>query len=496
MPITRTAQLHVALCALNGVIMGLAWPPSPWCVMAPVLMVPFLLFWFPQRHRWLGTGMAYVFFLSFTLTTMRWMFQLQAGFAGMLLVVLAMLLIPVVQTLPYLVFRLSGTRLGSGYWLLLIPVLNALLEMVHYHGDLAFTWLHIGLSTSSAQLMTSGFSSWGFGGMSLLVYAANILAALAIVGWRNRARPWARTIAFALVVALLFVPLAPPAKPLSTHSMKVALAAPDYDPNKYSEDELYRHSRIIGEALHKASGRGVELVVFPEGFLRNFDAHPVLLDDWDSNPAIREIRHWCRSLRINLVTGAIAIKSYKTGEAASATARKAKNGTLYDVQNIVMLIDSAGEVQYRAKSRLVPFMERVPFTGAWSGLESWKLSINKAKGSYKEGEGLSYFDLQGLRILPLICYESLFDPEVSRAVKQDVDLIIEVSNEAWPAGRLMTEQHAAYAGAAAHAYTRPYLRSAVGGGTECFLCDERKTYVDLSQGRLLIADVPIIGVFQ
>lgn len=493
---TRSGQIKFALCALSGVVMALAWPPSPWCILAPILMVPFLVFWFPHRHRWVGVGMTYVFFLSFTLITMRWMFQLQGGTAGLALVVAAMLLIPVVQGVPYVIFRLAGKWLRNSYWLLLIPLVNLSIEMAQYRWDLAFTWLHMGLSTSSAWPETAGFSTWGFGGMSLLVYTANVLAAIAIIHRKYPVKRWTATGAFILVVTLLFVPPGPSAGPVHNGTLKVAIAEPRYDPNEYRDDELYRHSRIIDEALREASARGVGLVVFPEGYLRNFGSHPVLLGDWDSNPAMREIRQRCKALRINLITGAIGIKTYGAGESVSVSARPAKKGGWYDMQNVVILIDSAGEVQYRAKSRLVPFMERVPFLEAWEGAERWKLSINKAKGSYLGGNGLSHFDLGGINILPLVCYESLFDSEVSVAVEQETDLIIEVSNEAWPGSRLMTEQHAAYARAASLAYAKPYLRSAVGGGTACFRCGDKEGYVELPGGPLLITEIPIIGVFR
>jgi len=483
---STTVRTQLLLCALSGAVFGLAWPPSPWSVFAPVLMVPFLFYWFPQRNQWTGIAKAYMFFLLFTLVSMRWMFGLQVGVAGKALVVLALLLIPAFQSLPYIAFLCLGRWLKAGYWILVIPVLNTALEMAQYHWDLGFTWLHLGLSVSGTQAYAAGLELLGIDGVSWLVYTSNILILLILAGWKQERKPWIAFGALMLALILLFVPFR--SRTRGSHSMKVALAEPYYDPVTYKVDELYRHSRHVLEALQMASVRGAQLVVFPEGYLRNFESHPVLLNDWDRNPAMREIREQCRKLRVNLITGAIGIRTYEPGEAANVSARMQKDGRYYDMQNVVILVDTSGNVQYRAKSRLVPFMERVPFLEAFAGLERWRLSLNNAKGSYRPGESLSHFKLGNLRILPLICYESLFNKEVAAAA-DSADLVIEVSNEAWTSDSLMTGEHVAYGRATALANGHPYLRSAVAGGTVCYGCERDFLELEMPHCRIIMVQV-------
>src|SRR5690606_9940853 len=162
-------------------------------------------------------------------------------------------------------------------------------------------------------------------------------------------------------------------------------------------------------------------------------------------------------------------------------------GKYYDQLNVALCIDSNQRIQHRAKSRLVPFMERVPFLDMWSNLENLHLTLNKSRGSYGRGDRLEPFYLREIDILPLICYESLFQPDLN-GFAANADVMVEISNEAWAEGEYMSLQHAAYGRANAAIYGTPYLRASVGAGSQILKVPET-VRVKTSFGSLLIASI-------
>ena len=67
--------------------------------------------------------------------------------------------------------------------------------------------------------------------------------------------------------------------------------------------------------------------------------------------------------------------------------------------------------------------------------------ITEGYGSFSRGVNNNIFTLEGLRILPLICYEIIF-PELSQNQK---NLIVNISEDAWFGNTIGPEQHFAKA---------------------------------------------------
>jgi apolipoprotein N-acyltransferase len=89
----------------------------------------------------------------------------------------------------------------------------------------------------------------------------------------------------------------------------------------------------------------------------------------------------------------------------------------------------------------VPFGEFLPFENILSNLGIKK--ITEGYGSFSNGENSNIFLLNGMKLLPLICYEIIF-PELSHNPNQK-NLIVNISEDAWFGDTIGPNQHLAKA---------------------------------------------------
>ncbi len=89
-------------------------------------------------------------------------------------------------------------------------------------------------------------------------------------------------------------------------------------------------------------------------------------------------------------------------------------------------INKLGEVEFEYfKSHLVPFGEYMPLEGIIPFDK-----ISPGKGGYSKGKGNQIYEIRGIKIKPLICYEAIFSIEnVTKNTKAEV--IINITNDAW-----------------------------------------------------------------
>ncbi len=101
----------------------------------------------------------------------------------------------------------------------------------------------------------------------------------------------------------------------------------------------------------------------------------------------------------------------------------AKNFKLY---NVMAIIDYVGISDFYDKRHLVPFGEYIPF----KKLVPFQKMV-EGMIDFSSGEREVIFDIGGLKIYPVICYEAIFS---GLKLPQEVDFIVNISNDKWFAG--------------------------------------------------------------
>ena len=158
--------------------------------------------------------------------------------------------------------------------------------------------------------------------------------------------------------------------------------------------------------------------------------------------------------------------------------------------NAAFSLDKEGIEKFYRKNKLVPFSERFPFSDYIPLLEK----IDVGGGNFGRGKEFTVFHNAGFNFAILICFESIFPFYV--AGFNDVDLLINVTNDGWFLKTPGPYQHAEMSIIRAIERGIPLVRSANNGIS--MYVDTRGRVVkktDLFVKDLLIVDVTLAKRF-
>jgi len=115
------------------------------------------------------------------------------------------------------------------------------------------------------------------------------------------------------------------------------------------------------------------------------------------------------------------------------------NSRKYKFYNAATRFDRNGKVYPPYyKNVLVPFGERIPLLNVFPFL--WNIHLGQANWEY--GEKQEFYDIEGNKYSPLICFEIAFEFLTTRMAREGVDFIVNITNDAWFKRSAGTYQHA------------------------------------------------------
>ena len=158
--------------------------------------------------------------------------------------------------------------------------------------------------------------------------------------------------------------------------------------------------------------------------------------------------------------------------------------------NTSYLVDAAGIAAQYSKSRLVMFGEYIPLRTSLG----WLDRITKAAGlSLTPGSGPVVMDSAGLRIGPLICFESAF-PDMARSVARDgAQLLVYQSADSTFQGSTEPSQHASLAAVRAAETGRPAVQTALTGASGAFDARGRQlAWMSKDARGVVVVPIPLV----
>lgn len=379
-----------------------------------------------------------------------------------------------ILTIPFWLFSITHQKLGEGFGYFSYVFYWLGCEYLYLNAEISFTWLNLGNGFAHDIPLIQWYEITGVLGGSIWILLCNLFIFKMI---RKQIFKSSYKITFAekaFLIILIIVPIIFSLFRFSTYKEKpdpyeIVVIQPNIDPymkfNDISPDEQMNILLNLADSL---VSQNTDYIVVPETFINN----NLWLDQMASNPSIIQIREFLRSYpETKMIIGATTYKLYPDDDSLSHTARPFHNNTYYDSYNSALQIDSTRNIQVYHKSQLVVGVEKMPYPQYFKFLQKIMLRLG---GTFRSHGTQEYREClvspqDGLRIAPVICYESVFGEYVTDYINQcGADMIFVITNDGWWGDTPGYIQHNSFSCLRAVETRRSIARSA-NTGISCFI---------------------------
>ena len=402
----------------------------------------------------------------------------------------------VVEFTLFMIPLVLAIRLSGKWGFLVAPAVWTLFDFFRSSGLLGYPWGLTGTSQYGFRPLIQIASVTGVWGIGFIVLLVNAGAAWSVagpaLGWRwptiskhflYRFRRFRGdclrvysirrllSLAFpaALAAAVFLVAVVAGAIILGSvrerlnraeENATVVLLQQNTDPRKH---EIRNNTQKLMEltdlavAELEATGDRPDLIAWPEGGFR-LDLR-YWMEARNSGAKwggmVKDFTEYQKDLGIWLVTGT---QDHSETVYRDGTTEK-------QLYNSSVFLNPDGEISdFYHKMRLVPFSEHFPldkekYSGLYEMFQEYDIS------NWTMGAERLVFQAGNMRIATPICFEDVFPDHVRRFVKNDVDIILNMSNDYWSLSPVEGRQHGIFSLFRAVENQRPVLRSTCSGYT-------------------------------
>jgi apolipoprotein N-acyltransferase len=405
-PAERVRRLAVA--ALAGLAMHLAFPRPGWDLLGWVALAPVLALAVTASAPRRALLEGWVAGLAFFLPLLRWLTHTMTTFSSMSAPVAVLVLLALAG---YLALFWGGVAWGLAWLegrlgpraLWIAPALWVTAELLRSHLLSGFPWGLLGY-VPSRRLLVIQIAAWtGVYGVSALLVLVNAALARAALERRWRAVGGAALLSATAVGGALLVGGVhlvsgdAPTLPIAVVQGNIPQAV------KWDAGFKTETLRIYGE-LTRAAAPGSRLVVWPEA------AVPAYLRFEPG--AMRWLADLASGVGVPLLVG---VPDAET------------DGRRVRYLNSAFLVDKAGVRGRYDKMHLVPFGEYVPLKRLLFFVEAIAAEI----GDFTPGRRVTILPLEGAPFGTVICYEVIFPNLFRRFVAEGASFMTNITNDAW-----------------------------------------------------------------
>ena len=427
---TRPGATRLVAAAASGALLACARPPLDLGPVAAVALVPLLWAWRDRSPR-VAAGLAFLAAIVYYALLTPWIWYF--GAVAIVPYLIAMSLYSAAVGASVAAFARAGVRspwLTAGIWV----AGEAVMSRWPFGG---FSWGEVGYAFHDLPAVRSVAALGGVPLVSFLAVAFSGLALDAMLAARSGDR---RSVAKPLAICAAII-----AAVLTAHAVRMH-PAPEGDlrfallqGNDLNRDLTAEEvaSRYLPESHFDLAAEldgSYDLVVFPES---SMDADP----------------RGDRYLNDNLVAVARRLGSAVLANAVADApdGRRSNLNVLYGPDGKI-----AGTY---AKRHLVPYGEWVPLRDRLT----WIKELEQIPRDFAPGNDPGLFDIDGLRVGSVICFESAFGPQIRDLVRGGAHLIVVSTNNRSYRRSANSAQHVAIGQMRAAETGRPVLQASISG---------------------------------
>ncbi len=471
-------KIHlIILSLLGGVLLSFAWPERGF---APLLFIGFIPFLFiedhllsnRERYHWFSAFKnTYPGFLLWNVLTTWWIWN-STDFGAIMAWMLNAFFMAAIVTIYHLVRRATPAR---GPVILVFFWIS--FEYWHHNWEGTWPWLSLGNGFAGWHRWVQWYEYTGIFGGTLWILIVNILLFLSLKRWMNKEKKF-KTFLPASIALILSILIIIQSYSLyrnhseTPHPVDVVVVQPNLDP--YGDQFELPASEVLRINLDLARQKldsNVDYILSPESAIQE----GIWEDRIDESPSVGALRQFTQeNPNAAYLIGASTYHRFAPGEKLSATARKFRSSEgHYDAFNTALYFENGNTPSLHHKSKLTPGVEKMPFSRLMKPLENLAFNMGGTVGSLGTDKERTVFARQqdGMKVAPVICYESVFGEYVTEYVRKGAGLVFVITNDGWWGDTPGHRQHLTFSKLRAIETRRSIARSA-NTGISCFI-DQR-----------------------
>lgn len=462
------------ISTLGGFLAIAGFPPYPFLPLFLFAFVP--LFWLERifyekgmTQRWF-LFYTFNFFLIWNLGTTFWIANTAflPGIVGM--GINALLMTAVVWWISWIHKRLNVD------WYFAIVFVAAWLsfEFIHLRWELSWPWLNIGNALARWPVVAQWYEFTGVLGGSMWVLIVNYLFFLVIKknGFNRRMVKKREFLYWGLWVVLpvLLSVILYFTTPVSGPEVNAVVINPNIEPHyeKFDQDVDTRWE-IYEKLLDQALIHQPDLILFPETIFGQVNVDNIAL-----NPYISRMQQMLndKGSEARVLLGIASFRIFDEQHVPDRSSVRRTEGREksifhWEAYNSAILLGNDTIPIYH-KRKLVPGAENFPYRKLLFFLNPIIDQLGGSIYGYGSVNSQDVFEFNGIKVAPVICYESVYGEYIRKYVAKGANVIGIITNDGWWGNTEGHKQHYEFAALRAIEYRRSILRSANLGSSGAF----------------------------
>lgn len=421
------------LALTSGLLLGLPWMFSSLFFLIFIAWVPLFLLEAETRHHanpYILFNYAFIGFLLWNILGTWWILRVH--------LVGAILIIVINALLQALVFWSAG-RIRT---LLKIPLLFPLLffwmgyEYFHESWDLAWPWLNLGNALATAPKLIQWVEFTGTRGGTLWIILTNLAAWKVYDTYRKRGLA-ATALITSTALLLFMVPVFISHQIFQNfeagqETVSVALIQPNLDPytEKFSPEKQDRHVKDFFRTADILCDDKTDYLFGPETLI----VQQIDENDPSASPYYRQLLDFQKKHpKLKILLGVHSYQKLGSENLPPGSRFNPEKNFYYEPFNTALFKAPGSAPQFYHKAKLVPVFERMPFVDYLGFLGKYALALGGYIGTYSPRQANAVFDLPdaSVRILPIVCFESVFGSYCARNLPRQKGFICMITNDGW-----------------------------------------------------------------
>lgn len=433
-------KIPLLLSLLSGLLLSAGWPSRGFPLLLLFALVPL----FSMEHQIRKDGKkfknirvflnAYLAFFIWNALTTWWIWNSTAE-GAMVAIICNSLFMALLFTGYHITQKSLGTQ--RAYVGLILYWIG--FEHFHLNWDLSWPWLQLGNGFAAYPQLVQWYEWFGVMGGSLWILICNLLIwdKWLLPKWDFGSKPFRKTNAMVWIILFLFFPMGGSLVRYFTFKqdgpeVEVVALQPNLDPYETKFNIPVREmTAMLLQWSQPYLTENTRYLVWPETAL----PYSIWEDFLETDERLDTLRAFCKQYPgLRLMTGAYTLTRIPEGAPVPHTADKHYENFWMDDHNSALEISSSKKILVYHKTKLVPGPEMTPFPAIMKHVQKkWFGRHGGLIGAMAGQTERTVFQRpdSGLRVAPVICYESIYGDFLTGYVRNGANLLAVSTNDAW-----------------------------------------------------------------